>query len=391
MPLCLSALLSLPVAAQWQFDAPIALAAAKAGVFHHLDASGRKAIAVADGRVAIAWEDNRNGTPTCHVALRPDSAAGFREFSFGQGECFEPALTALDHGRFALIWEDAAGMNAALLTERGISATLNLAAQGSQGTLAYLPGRGLFAAWSGRDGRWQRIYRARLTVAGQPTLADAAQPADPALPADDQIYPALAVAGGGIALAWEDRRLGHTVIFGSRSDDGTDWTPPLRVSQNPSGSSSGLGRGSGAMRPALAAFGARLAAVWLDKRDFLSGYDVYAALSDDGGQHFGPNLKVQDSFGDSIAQWHAAAAGNDRGDLVIAWDDERDGNADIWLSWRTTDGFADNLSPPPAHGPGSQSDPVITLDDKGTLHLAWIERNAEGHSRLRYARGKPTR
>jgi hypothetical protein len=389
--LCLSALLSLPVAAQWQFDTPVDIAAAKPGVFHHLDASGRKAIAVADGRLAIAWEDNRSGAPACHVALKPTPAAGFREFSFGQGECFEPALTALDHGRFALIWEDAAGMNAAVLTERGITAPLKLAAKGSQGTLAYQPGRGLFAAWSGRDGRWQRIYRARLAVADRLTLADAARPADPTPPADDQIYPALAAAGGGIALAWEDRRLGHTVIFSSRSDDGNAWTPPLRVSQNPSGASSGLGRGSGAMRPALAAFGAQLAAVWLDKRDFLSGYDVYAALSLGGGSRFGPNLKVQDSFGDSIAQWHAAAAGNGRGDLVIAWDDERDGNADIWLSWRTADGFADNLSPPPAHGPGSQSDPVITLDDKGALHLAWIERNADGHSRLRYALGKPTR
>lgn len=389
--LCLSALLSLPVAAQWQFDAPVDIATAKAGVFHHLDASGRKAIAVADGRVAIAWEDNRSGAPACHVALKLTPAAGFRELSFGQGECFEPALTALDRGRFALIWEDAAGMNAAVLTERGITAPLKLAAQGSQGALAWLPSRGLFAAWSGRDGRWQRIYRARLAVANQLTLADAAQPADPAPPADDQIYPALAAAGGGIALAWEDRRLGHTVIFGSRSDDGSKWTPPLRVSQNPSGSSSGLGRGSGAMRPALAAFGTQLAAVWLDKRDFLSGYDVYAALSEDGGQRFGPNLKVQDSFGDAIAQWHAAAAGNGRGDLVIAWDDERDGNADIWLSWRTADGFADNLSPPPAHGPGGQSDPVIALDDQGGLHLAWIERNAEGHSRLRYTWGKPVR
>jgi hypothetical protein len=72
-------------------------------------------------------------------------------------------------------------------------------------------------------------------------------------------------------------------------------------------------------------FGPRIAAVWLDKRDFLSGYDVYAALTEPGSLRFAKDAKAQDSFGDAIAQWHAAVAGNARGELVIAWDDDRDG------------------------------------------------------------------
>ena len=92
------------------------------------------------------------------------------------------------------------------------------------------------------------------------------------------------------------------------------------MSGNPTGKQAGdLGRGSGAMRPAQAAFGPRIAAVWLDKRDFLSGYDVYAALTEPGSLRFAKDAKAQDSFGDAIAQWHAAVAGNARGELVNSY------------------------------------------------------------------------
>jgi hypothetical protein len=117
------------------------------------------------------------------------------------------------------------------------------------------------------------------------------------------------------------------------------------ISSNPTGKQAGdLGRGTGAMRPALATFGNRLAAAWLDKRDFLSGYDVYAALTGKDSLRFEKDRKAQDSFGDAIAQWHVAAAGNAGGDLVIAWDDDRDGTADIWLTRLTATGESQNYS-----------------------------------------------
>ena len=141
------------------------------------------------------------------------------------------------------------------------------------------------------------------------------------------------------------------------------------------------------MRPVLAAYGDALMAVWLDKRDFLSGYDVYGAISLDQGVQFGANVKVQDSFGDSIAQWHPALAGNRRGDLAIAWDDDRDGSSDIWLTWPQDKGYAENAAP--AAGPAAQTDPVLALDEAGNLHLAWLEKDGAGNIRLMYNLGRP--
>jgi hypothetical protein len=367
----------------------IEIAAAKAGVFHHLDASGRNSLAISGGSTALVWEDNRSGAPSCFLALKLSDAGPFKEFMFGQGECFEPAVTAFDPGRFLLIWEDASGVNVALTDADGPGPAARLADSGGQGSLAVHAGLGAFAAWSAPDGGWRRIWHAPLQIEGKLVRAGTKTPADREPALDDQTFPVLAATRQGMMLVWEDRRHGHTVIFGSHTQDAKIWSTPSRISGNPTGKQPGdLGRGTGAMRPALAAFGGRLAAAWLDKRDFLSGYDVYAALSghDAESLHFAKDQKAQDSFGDAIAQWHVAAAGNNQGELVIAWDDDRDGSADIWLTRYNGTTYGENFSLPNASGPGQQSDPAIALDAAGNLHLAWIERNEAGLSRLRYTR-----
>lgn len=370
-------------------DAVNEVAAAKPGVFHHLDASGRNSLAVSGASVALVWEDNRSGAPNCYLAVQGGGANVFREFPFGQGECFEPAIAALDGERFLLIWEDAGGVHAALADAAGTGPATRLADSGGQGNVTFHPRFGAHAAWSAPDGRWRRVWHAPLSIDGKQLRVGAIRPADMAAATDDQTFPVLVGGTQGLLLAWEDRRHGHTVIFSSFSDnpghDAKTWSAPARVSGNPTGKAQGnLGRGTGAMRPALAAFGDRVAAAWLDKRDFLSGYDVYAALSD--GMRFGKDQKAQDSFGDAIAQWHVAAAGNTLGELVIAWDDDRDGTPDIWLTRLTAAGYSENFTLPAASGPGQQSDPAIALDAAGNLHLAWIERSAAGTTRLRYTK-----
>ncbi len=368
-------------------DAPIDVVAGGSSTFVHLDATGRRSLAVSADAVALVWEDNRGGAPGCHVGVKAADSAVFRAHAMGKGECFEPAVAALDAGRFLLIWEDETGVNAALADLHGVGPALRLADSGGQGSVAYHPRLGAFAAWSAPEGRWRRVRLAPLAIDGMAIKPGAALPADAVAPVDDQLFPTLAATRQGLALAWEDRRHGHTVIYGSGSQDGLNWSAPRRISGNPTGKAQGdLGRGTGAMRPSLAPFGARLAATWLDKRDFLSGYDVYAAVSDDGGATFAKDGKAQDSFGDAIAQWHPTAAGNSRGDLVIAFDDERDGTADIWLTRLTPSGWSENSTLAAISGPGRQTSPAIALDEMGNLHLAWIEQDAADGVRLRYLR-----
>ena len=175
----------------------------------------------------------------------------------------------------------------------------------------------------------------------------------------------------------------------ARSRHTTSTAPAVRLTDIKSGSApGGLGAGTGAMRPTLAAWGKQgVAAVWLDKRDFLSGYDVFAAF-DTGARRFGKNVRVQDNFGDNMAQWHALVVGDVSGRLLALWDDARDGTPDVWLSEWEGEAFGDDVAVPGAGGPGEQSDPVATLDAAGALHVVWLDRDGKAGIRIRYARAE---
>jgi hypothetical protein len=207
--------------AQWEWGAPVDLAVPRAGVFHHVEASGRRNVAVSAGTVAVTWEDNRTGSPHCYLALKAPDANDFQEYGFGQGECYEPGVAAIPGGRFALIWEDTHGVGAALADAGSIGPAIALAPRGGEGSLAWSGKYGLHAAWSSPEGRWRRVWRAGLEIHpdGAPTVTDK-RPADAVPPVDDQLYPVVAATATTLAMAWEDRRNGHTVIYGSASGDG---------------------------------------------------------------------------------------------------------------------------------------------------------------------------
>lgn len=383
----LLAVLAWPVHADWTWDEPLTVSSAHGpAIFPHLESANRQGIAVSDGTVAVVWEDNRDGRPQCYLAMKPADAAAFQpEVRLSQGECYEPVVVALGGGRFAAAWEEDGNVRAQVLPG---GAPLQLSKAGSaQITLAAAAGR-IHAAWAEQAGRFRRIVVARLALAGDALKLASAQPVEARAPVDEQGWPALAVAGdGSVTVAWEDRRARHTVPRVSHSRDGRRFSASARLSDYKSGSVDGLGAGSGAMRPTLAAWGARgVAAVWLDKRDFLSGYDVYAAL-DKGTRRFGKNLQVQDSFGDNMAQWHAKVVGDADGRLLALWDDARDGTPDVWLSEWEGEAFGDDVSVPAAAGPGAQSDPVATLEGDGFLHVAWLDRDEAAGTRVRYVRG----
>lgn len=383
--LLLLALLAGPAQAAWQWDAPLEVSTAVGpAIFPHVESANRQGLAVAGGTVGVVWEDNRSGAPRCYVAYRPATAPAFAaEADLSAGECYEPAIAPLDGaGRFLAAWEgDGAVWVRALPGGNPVRLSVSTAAQATLAT----HGNQAYVAWAEQAGRFKRIVVAALAVDGDAVAVRVMRPIEAAAPTDEQAWPALAVtAGGDVVAVWEDRRHKHTVPYGSRaSAGGLDFAPVARISDQRSGRVDGLGAGLGAMRPTLAPWGAAgSVAVWLDKRDFLSGYDVYAAFEADG--RFGKNQRVQDSFGDNMSQWHAKVVA--RGDrLVAVWDDARDGTPDVWLSTWTGEGFGDNAAVPAAAGPGEQGDPLAALDGAGALHVVWLDRAALG-TRVRYAR-----
>jgi hypothetical protein len=384
----LLAVLAWPAQAAWEWSAPLTVSSVRsATIFPHLESANRQGVAVSGDTVGVVWEDNRSGNPQCYLAMKPAAAASFQpEIRLSQDECYEPVVMALGAGRFVAAWEEGGKVHAQALP--GGEALQLSKADAVQVTLA-MRGDALYAAWAEQAGRFRRIVVARLALTGDALGVASAQAIEAKLPADEQGWPALAVAGdGSVTVAWEDRRYRHTVPMVSHSRDGRRFARPARLSDHKSGSVDGLGAGTGAMRPTLAAWGERgIAAVWLDKRDFLSGYDVYATL-DKGTRRFGKNIQVQDSFGENMSQWHALVVGDAGGRLVALWDDARDGTPDVWLSEWNGKAFGDDVAVPGAAGPGAQSDPLATLDASGSLHVVWLDRDEAAGTRIRYARAE---
>lgn len=385
-------------AAPWTFQQPVTVSRTQGEhIFHHLESAGRRNIALSGVVVAVVWEDNRDGVSRCYVAMKTGAANTFdKEYRIsGSTEAFEPAIIGIGDGRFAIAWEEDGKAWARLVEKKGLGMPIALSnKEGMQATLAFQPDTGLYAAWVEREGEFSRVNLAKLDHQTALKLRIARKiKIEGGVLRGDQLFPSIALTRKAVMLAWEDRREGHTVILAVYSPEGKRFLPPLRLNESHTGSVQGLGRGTGAMRVVLSHIGPQqVAAVWADKRDFLAGYDVFAALSANGGEKFGTNQKVQDSFGDSIAQWHPTIAANTSGHLAVAWDDDRDGTPDIWLAWPVEGGWSDNLAVPGASGQGVQAEPVMAMDEEGNLHLAWVARvEMNGPSRIQYVMGKINR
>lgn len=387
-------------ATPWEFTAPLDVSGVRPGVFHHLDSAGRKNIAVSENRVGIVWTDNRSGSPQVYAAFKDLRGDGFTEpvrVSDGNA-AYDPVIAALGGGRFILGWEQDETIWVRLAATAGNKCDLGPAVKladrvSNQVNIDVSSEAKIFAVWSQRsaDSAHAHIHLARLTVDGDGRVrAGPVHRVDNHPPAADQLYPAVATTARGVVVAWEDRRHGHTVMLYSHSPDAERFRPPAQLNELPTPRGATYGRGTGVARVTLTRFGeAGVAAVWLDKRDFRSGYDPYAALSRDGGTSFGPNLRVRDEFGFATSQWRAAGAGHRSGLLAIAFDDSRDETFDVWLAWWQGEGWSGNVAVPGASGPGEHTSPVLAFDAAGDLHIAWLEReHSDAPNRLRYAVGR---
>lgn len=366
-------------------------------VFHHLDSSGRRNIAATDRGVAVAWEDDRDGTPRVYLAYKAYDEESFsKELRVsGPGEAYEPSLIAMSDRRFAIAWEEDGEIWSRLIriegeTETGSRQKISRR-HGVQATLVNDGEKGV-VLWAEREGRFGRIRARRFSAQGLELIAESGCPVDATAPADEQLYPAASVIQGRLVAVWEDRRLKHTVIMAAfeRTPGGCRFSDPVRISENPQRRKLPYGAGHGVSRVTLDRWGEdRLFAAWADKRNFRNGYDIWGAFHETGKEAFGTNQRVQDDFGGLSKQRHATVAGGASGRLVVAWDDEREGDSDLMLSWYQDGVWSDDWPIPVASGEGWQSSPTIAIDKRGNLHAAWIERDEiGGSSRLKYGFGR---
>jgi hypothetical protein len=133
--------------------------------------------------------------------------------------------------------------------------------------------------------------------------------------------PAITVDGNGrFVICWEDERNGIGIYCQRYANDGSPLGSNFEVTE------------AGRLlqwQPDIAADSAgNFIVCWSDDRNG-GGSDIYAQLYDQNGVAQGSNFKVNDDSG-TETQWYPAAAINKKGNFVISWVDDRNGESDIY-------------------------------------------------------------
>lgn len=381
----------------WEFGKKILVTSAIGPkVFHHIDSSGRRSIAMSGESLAVTWEDNRNGSPQIYISFKrvnENSFSAEKRLSTGS-EAYDPTIQALGNGKFMVAWEQDGIVFASVTDARQHSQPVQLSQSGAgQVSLAMIDDTTIVAAWSQISTSGDRIMVTQVTLgnSNNELKAAVAVPVDTGLNEKyKQYFPVVTARNKMVTVVWEDRRNNHTALMYSSDSSRFQFDAPLGLNEIVKKSSK-YGSGSGVMRVAVTSIPeVGMAATWMDKRAFKMGYDIYAAFGMDKNlMQFGKNEIVQDDFGESIPQWNPSITNTSAGSVAIAWEDSRDDNKDIWLSWKESDGWSSDYKIDPASGENEQTSPSLTTDASGNLHLIWIESEKQGSdTRLYYSLGR---
>jgi hypothetical protein len=136
----------------------------------------------------------------------------------------------------------------------------------------------------------------------------------------------VAACGHFVHVVWFDNREGTYEIYYKRStDDGISWDDDIQLTFNAAISE----------WPSIAVFDSLVHIVWVDNRD--GKFEVYYNRSIDGGENWGTDVQLTNNSG-NIRYFYPSIAAS--GAFVgVAWDDNRDGNMEIYYKGSTDGGI----------------------------------------------------
>jgi hypothetical protein len=175
-------------------------------------------------------------------------------------------------------------------------------------------------------------------------------------------------AGDRMLLVWQDMRTDRDRLYAVSSSDGATWTAPVRVDHLPADSTANTSSPTALLSPD----GEALVA-WEDGRNGRA--DIFLARSADGGRTWGKeDLRMDmDEAGTAVSRYAKLAKAKD-GRVALAWEDDRAGLEQIYLRVRSAGGQQEwgpetrVTTPAPKRG---AHQPELLWDPDGALHLAW--------------------
>ena len=178
---------------------------------------------------------------------------------------------------------------------------------------------------------------------------------------------------GRIHVVWEDERSGHFQIMYSRSDDGArSFGPSILVNTH-------YGQGLVLFKPSMAVDGdGNPHVVWEDPRNTPStSIDIYYARSYDGGDSFGPNIRVNSDTANRPQITPNIAIASD-GKVHVVYASGVGSAADIYISTSTDIGttFGTMVEVTDETGAALQQNPMVAVDVSGLAHIVWTDQRS---------------
>jgi PKD repeat protein len=360
-----------------------------------------------EGNLYAVWGDQRNGNWDIFFAGSTDGGQTWsvnKKVSDdpGSADQIQPVIAVNQGGSIYVIWDDKRNDDGdiyfAVSGDKGSTWSTNVRINDDvgarwQGSVDIVAGSGndIYVIWSdARGGSYIQadIYFARSTDGGQTWSASVKVSDDsgtefqgnPVIDRDET---------GTLYTAWTDRREGndnYNVYFSFSTDDGDSWSPNTRVNEDPAGRWQSI--------PTLAASSTgTLYLAWEDQRNGVGDSDIYFTRSSDGGNTWSANLRANDDTG--TAKQQEPEVGLDAvGNLILIWEDQRDGNWDIYtatsmdggISWETNVRVNDDK------GTTDQTKPAVVMDATGFTLVAWADGrngNMDIYSAVQYS-GAPS-
>jgi len=287
-----------------------------------------------DGRLAIAWNDNRID--------RSQSDAYFQRYD-GEGHALGGSVKA-----------GAAGENS--------SQTASQLVIDSAG--------GFIVVWEDDlNGKVNTdVFCQRFDAEGN--AREACRRANDDSGSADQTRPAVAMAGNsGFIVAWTDERnsfqdpfLTYDIFFRQYDAKGNPMGPSRQVNEE-------ISKIRDSTNPAVASDAdGNFVIAWTDNR--IHSWDIYCQRFDASGQALGSNEMVNTGGNYDSEERSPAIAMNSRGDYVIAWMSSQAWDSGICFQRFDSDGHRIGANRESGYGSGGDL-PSVVMDESGRIALAW--------------------
>ena len=323
------------------------------------------------GNVILAWEDLRSGTSLdIYVRIFDPAGAPLTDtipVCEASGHQVNPALALDSSDNIFILWQDARAGDSDIygrkLTSSGAPAgsefsVCNAADDQCRPAVCAASSGKMLAAWD--DFRTSKHYAVRTQMLNPDGTPDGSENIISSFPTD-QTAPAICPATNGFVLAYQNSsNLTGADIEGALLDTAGAFASSFPVCNAAHNQSSVV---------MAAGPGGKFCVAWEDRRGG-ADFDIHARRFDPSGAFSGGEVAVVFAAGD---QRNPSLAVRSNGDVLVAWEDERSGSADVYFkrfdaSWNPV-----GTEVAASAEKRDQDSPAVAFDAGGSFFVAWAD------------------